>query len=301
MSLVLVSLLIFSGSTVNTELTPAVQTYWNLLEKGDKIGALEYVVLRGRNAFIRRREPPFRSWKLIKIEPRSQQEALVTVEIDQLLVLAGTYYPMPVKESWVREEGRWRVRVVQPTPDMLKNLYTGQSETPEEPGVPHLEVLPNRVKIHFLDRSQKGLIQIQNNLHGPVWVSRIEFDQTRFELLETGESIGPGQKLKVIFRYIGKESQKQLKSEVRLFLKRGLRDSIGKDKEELFAIPVLYNYVSPGARGLLGLTQEKLLQLERGEHPAPVLSMPAKSGSSPDIPGVSTDKTKLPKAKTPTD
>ena len=281
MSWVPLFLILFSGPAMSPELESTIRTYWDLLLKGDKAGALQYVVEPGRNAFISRRIMPIRSWALERIEPRSPEEAVVTVKLDQLLP-SGIYYPRPFSEIWVRQEDGWRVRVRAPSADQLKKILSGAAAAKlhnPKPGV--LDLLPKQVKIHFLDRSQRGAVRIRNGLAETVHLTRCDYDKTRFELLETGESIASGQELRLVFRYLGNETKKPLRSEVRLILKRGDGDEA---KEKLFTLPVLYNYVSPGAIGLLGLTQEKLDRLKRGEAVKPVLPTPA--APPPNIPGL---------------
>ena len=276
------SLILFAASTVDPELENSVRTYWNLLQKGDKVGALRYVVDEGQNLFLNRRTNPFRSWTLDRIEPRSPDEALVTVKVEQLILPAGVYYPMPVGEVWVRQQNGWRLRIRPPTQEQLKRIFSGgatrKSRAPK-PGT--LEVLPKRVRIHFLDQTQRGMVFVRNGLPEAVHIARVDYDRTRFELLETGESVASGQELRLVFRYIGNETEKPLKSQIRLFVKHGEGDEA---KEEVREVPILYNYVSPGARGLLGLTQEKLDRLKRGESIKPVLPSPA--APPPDIPGL---------------
>ena len=273
---------LFSSPGVDPELEKAVQTYWDLLQKGDKAGALRYVAPEGQNLFLNRRTNPFRSWELDRIEPRSPDEALVTVKVQQMLLPAGVYYPVPLREVWVRQQDGWRIRIRPPSPEQIKRaLAGGAPPRPRGPKPGTLKVLPKQVKIHFLDRTQRGTVRIRNGLSETVHVSRFDYDKTRFELLESGDSVAAGQELRLVFRYTGNESEKPLKSEFRLILKR--RD--GDDsKEELFTVPVLYNYVSPGAKALLGLNQKKLDQLRRGETVKPVLPSPASPPPLPSLP-----------------
>lgn len=276
------SLILFAVSVADPELENAVRTYWNLLQRGDKAGALRFVVVEGQNLFINRRTNPFRSWTLERIEPRSPDEALVTVKVEQLVLPAGVYYPMSVGEVWIRQQDGWRVRIRAPTPQQINRIFSGGAKKKSwvpTPGV--LEVLPRRVVIHFLDRSQRGSIWIRNGLPETVRLIRCDYDKTRFELLETGDSVATGKDLRLIFRYIGNETKKPLKSHFRIVLKHGEGD---ESKEKLFAVPIIYNYVSSGARSLLGLTKEKLDRLKRGEPVKPVLSRPAEP--PPDIPGL---------------
>ena len=270
---------IFSGPAVDPELEKAVRTFWDLLQKGDKVGALRYVTPEGQNPFLNRRTDPFRSWELDRIELRSPDEALVTVKLEQLLLLAGVYYPVPTREVWVRQPDGWQNRIRPLDMEKLKRAFVGGAAPKKRgPKAGVLEVVPKQVRIHFLDRAQQGAVRVRNGLSETVHLSRIDYDKTRFELLESGGSVAPGQDLRLAFRYIGKENEKSLRSEVRLILKRE-----DESKERLVAVPILYNYVSRGARGLLGLTGEKLKNLKRGETIKPVVPS---SASPPPVPGL---------------
>ena len=273
---------LFSSPAVDPELEKSVRTFWDLLQKGDKVGALRYVGPESQNLFLNRHTNTFRSWELDRIELRSPDEALVTVKVEQMLLPSGrNYYPVPKREVWVRHPEGWRIRIRPGNPEQLKRAFVGgpaPRRRGPEPGT--LKVVPRLVKIHFLDRKQRGAVRIRNGLSETVQISRIDYDKTRFELLESADSVAPGQDLRLSFRYIGKESKKGLRNELRLILKPGGDE---ESKEKLFTVPVLYNYVSPGARSLLGLGGKKLDQLKRGEPVKPVVDSPV---SPPPLPGL---------------
>ena len=270
---------LFSTAAADPELEKAVRTFWDLLQQGDKVGALRYVEPEGRNPFLNRRTDPFRSWDLDRIELRSPDEALVTVKVERMLLPSGTYYPVPMREVWVRQPDGWRIRIRPPDPEQFRRAFVGgPAPKPSGPKPGALEVVPKQLRIHFLDRTQRGTVRVRNGLSETVQVSRLDYDKTRFELLESADSVAAGQDLRLVFRYIGNETGKPLRSEVRLLLKRG-----DESRERLFTVPVLYNFVSRGAKGLLGLTGKKLDQLRRGETVKPVVSSPV---SDPPLPGL---------------
>lgn len=270
---------LFSSPAVDPELEKSVRTFWDLLQKGDKVGALRFVGPESQNPFLNRPTNTFRSWELDRIELRPPDEALVTVKLEQMLLPSGGYYPVPTREVWIRQPDGWRIRIRPRNPEQFKRAFIGD-RAPKlrgpKPGA--LEVVPRQVKIHFLDRKQRGAVQIRNGLSETVQISRIDYDKTRFELLESAGSVAAGQDLRLSFRYIGKESKKGLRNEIRLILKRE-----DESKARLVTVPILYNYVSPGAKGLLGLTGRKLDQLKRGETVKPVVASPV---SPPPLPGL---------------
>ena len=272
---------LFSSPAVDPELEKSVRTFWDLLQKGDKVGALQYVGPESQNPFLNRPTNTFRSWELDRIELRTPDEALVTVKVEQMMLPSGGYYPVPTREVWIRQPDGWRIRIRPRNPEQFRRAFIGdRAPKLRRPKPGTLEVVPRQVKIHFLDRKQRGAVRIRNGLSETVHISRIDYDKTRFELLESADSVAAGQDLRLSFRYIGKESKKGLRNEIRLLLKRGGDEDA---KEKLFTIPVLYNFVSPGARGLLGLTGKKLDQLKRGETVKPVVSSPV---SPPPLPGL---------------
>ena len=272
---------LFSSPAVDPELEKAVRTFWDLLQQGDKVGALQYVIQEGQNPFLNRRTDPFRSWELERIEFRSSDEALVTVKVEQMLLPAGAYYPVPKREVWVRQPDGWRIRIRPPDPEELRRAFTGRTAPkPSGPEPGTLAVRPGQIKIHFLDRKQQGAVRIRNGLAETVHITRFDYDRTRFELLESADSVAAGQDLRLVFRYIGNETKKGLRNEIRLLMKRGGDEDA---KEKLFTIPVIYNYVSAGAKNLLGLTPEKLKRLKRGETVKPVIPG---SPSAPPLPGL---------------
>ena len=259
------------------ELEKDVTAYWNALMRRDKNAALEWVLSESRNNFILRREPLFRSWRLVEIKPASENEAKVTVSLEQMVEGAPGFYHTKVGENWVFDGQVWKVRVKRITAEEFKKVYqgSGQKSPPQLP--PILQVLPQLLKIHFLTPSQRGVMVVRNGLEVPARVVRVEYDQEKFELLEKPAVVQAGGQGKIIIKHIGEEVEKELKSQVTLVLEQGAQ-------EQVFSIPVLYNHLSPGARGLLGLTEEKAQKLRRGDKVAPVIQIPqTRSGEKPRV------------------
>ncbi len=253
------------------ELEKRIYSYWDFLLALDKHATLQYVESESRNRFIQRREPYFRSWEPIAIEKRSETEVLVTVRIDRLMEAARTYYKTPVKEVWVLGEEGWQVRVPEVSSKDLAKLYSSKKEEkPAKKLTGELKVLPKPLKINFFNRANLGSIFVFNGLSAPVRVTRIEFDEGKFKLEEKVDEVASGERGKITIRYLGDEEDKDLRSEIRVFVER----TSGEAGEELFAVPVLYNYLSPAARALFGLTAAKAKKLKRGDILRPAVQAP---------------------------
>ncbi len=84
------------------------------------------------------------------------------------------------------------------------------------------------------------------------------------------DEVASGERGKITIRYVGDEEDKDLTSELRVFLER----TSEKAGEEVFAVPVLYNYLSPASRALFGLTAAKAKKLKRGDTLRPAVQAP---------------------------
>lgn len=273
MNWVLLLLLLFLSIPEKAQLEKAVAAYWNYLAKQQKNEALELVFAESRNEFILRREPVFRSWKLVSIEPQPEQSglpsAVVTVSIERMMEGSpGRFYDYPVQELWVFDGQSWKVKVKRLSGEAFQRIY-GSAKVREQPLPATLQVLPTLLKIHFLSNTQRGSIVIRNGLETSAQVLSFDYDHEKFELVEKPTEVKPGETAKITLRYSGDEIGKDLQSEVKLLLGQG-------GEEKAFAIPVVYNYLSSGARGLFGLTEEQARKLKRGDKLTPAIQLPPK-------------------------
>jgi hypothetical protein len=249
------------------DIEKSVVAYWEHLSRRDKISALEYVHPDSRNAFVNRKDAPFRSWRLEKIEPAGEGEAVVTVSIERLVPESMTYASMRFRETWVSDGQSWKVKLDVPSgPPLAAALEASRkSQAPIEPGV--LKVLPASITIPFLAQNQEGSVIIRNGLPDRVEVLRLEYDDERFEADNVPDSVAPESTARVKIRYKGGEISKNLKSELVLLLGYAGR-------EQTYTIPVTYNHLSSAARLLLGLTPEQAEELRRGDKVRPALKAP---------------------------
>ena len=241
--------------------------------------------------------PTFDPWDPIAINKRSETEALVTVRIDRMMGASQSYYKLPVKEIWVLGDEGWHVRLPKPTSEALARLYSGKREDKTEKKLTgELRVLPQPVKIHFLNKLHRGSAFVLNGLSVPVQVTRVEYDEEKFILEKKVDEVASGEKGKITIRYLGDEEDKDLNSELRVFVKRGSEGA----EEEVFTVPVLYNYLSPAARALFGLNEARAKKLKRGDALRPAVQSPEKlKDPSQVLPPVPPPPTKKPAAETP--
>jgi hypothetical protein len=248
--MLLLSLMIQVPAGTDGELLAAVESYWNHLQQRQRVPALEFVSAGSKEHFMTRQEPSFRSWQVVELTSESETRYRVTVSVERLFDFG--YYPWSVTDTWLREEGSWKVEV--PDPVAARKKIWQASDAPIKDG--RLSVLPERLKIHFLNRSQQNAFVVRNGLEETVRIERFDFDRERFIWVEPFEEIPAGEIRKVVLRYVGDEVGKNLPSSAVLVLKQSAN-------ELEHSATVVYNYVSPGARALLGLTESDLEHLER--------------------------------------
>jgi len=126
-----------------------VSAYWELLAKGKKDQALEYVQPRSRDNFLARQTPDFSNPHVTDLElSQSPAEVWVTVKVRRLLPLIPAPFDWPVKEKWVLEGGKWLVAITKSS-----TPFTAVTET--KPGSPALSP----------EEAQKELQSIGEALH----------------------------------------------------------------------------------------------------------------------------------------
>lgn len=257
------------------DLEEAVQCYWDYLLQRQKSRALEFVLPESRDHFLSRREPFFRSWRLLQLEAKSNRDYVVTTSVERLML--GSYYNWKVREHWFLRDGRWRVQINDSVAERRRHW---QRSTPIRPRQGVLDVLPASLRIHFLSRRPEAALIIRNGLDEEVEVVEVNYDATSFDLVRRPRVVASGRSGKITLRYQGRETKKNLTGRVDLLLRWG-------SKEKSFSIPVQYNYLSPGARALLGLTREEADRLAPADRLTPRMTPPGEEetksppGSSP--------------------
>lgn len=261
------------------QLRESVEKYWQAMEERDKYSALEYVLPESRNAFIQRRDFIFREWQLQEIRPvTGQAKARVHVSVERLMEQSGTFYRTPVRQTWVYRDGRWYLSVPQVGSKRVHELLYGLNREQSRVVEGEIRVLPDIVKMSFLNPVQRGAIVIQNGLEQPLRLINLEVDNRQIEVEELPEQVAAKSETKVYLRYLGEEEEKDLRSQVRLVLE----DGEGKQHEH--SVQILYNHISETTKAFFGLTDEQARQLKKGEKLTPRLRTPPGAGQAP--PGI---------------
>lgn len=264
MSLFWIFLTLAVGHPGEMELQDAVARYWTAVVQGDKMAALEWVAEDSRKAFLSRRDLPVRSWLLSGVEWISQEEAKVSIEVEIFGGAGPGLIPTKVVQRWLREEGRWRVEIPRPEPEVQRRLFSGSQDSLLPP---RLEILPQTVKIHFLNEAQVGTLVIRNGLPEAASVKAVKLDPERFEIVQKPETVEAGKTEPLVFRYIGQEQDKELSSRGEIVVEQG-------GKTTVFVFEILYNHLSAATRNFFGLTEEKARRLRRGDRLTPAVELP---------------------------
>lgn len=241
----------------------AVAMYWDSLAARNRVAAMELVVPEAREAFLQRLNRPFRSWALLDVVPAGPDGFTVIVKAEKV-ALGNGFHDLTIADKWVLRRDGWKVQP--PDFSQARRLWSGAKKV--KPGA--VRVLPSTAVIHFVGSTRQTLIAVENGLDHAVGVERVEYDSTRFELVDLPPAVAPGARIRFALRYTGRETAKNLASEVTLFIKHG-------SQTEPFKIPVRYNVISPATRALFGLTPQEAERLENSEGLTPVFQFPDKS------------------------
>lgn len=224
------------------DLEKAVADYWELLQKGDKAGALRFVHPDDLNHFIRRTEGSFSDWKVKTITHPSPDSATVTVNIQRLLM--NSRVPQEITETWVRTADGWKVRVPQPLP-IVERVRARARELAQQRLPETLEVFPAQLRFYALSPRQPAAITIRNGLHEEVRVEALEFDKDRLQILSPLESVAPRSSGRILLSLHHPPAEPNQTSQVQLTLTVG-------GETRTFQIPVVMNYVDDITRWVAG-------------------------------------------------
>lgn len=274
MMLICVLLLTVAPLGSSDSLEQRASEFWRLLAAGDKYAALEYVHPESRNAFIRRQDPLRRNPKILRTELLSEREALVEVQFDRYMESLGRFHELTVKQRWKLEGGKWSVLIAEASPELYKQIFASQKSTPPPAGT--LSIVPSRLRLSFFDQPQIGRLAIRNGLAIPVSLKTIELNHDLFEVVERPvDRIAPGENGVITLEYIGQAIGKNKPSKLKLIVAAAQR-------EQVFEIDFLYNYLDESTLHFLGLTREEAERLKPGQAVKPNLSLPEKIKNRPN-------------------
>lgn len=110
-------------------LVARASAYWELLVKGEKNRAMEYVQGPSKKNYLARQTPDFSDPRITDLELSSDPAVVwLTVKVRRVLPLIPTPLDWPVKERWVFEKGKWLVTIAEPSKplDAYKATRTGR-------------------------------------------------------------------------------------------------------------------------------------------------------------------------------
>ena len=111
-------------------LVTRASAYWELLAKGQKDRALEYVQPPSREAYLARQTPAFSDPRVIGLElSAAPAEVWVTVKVKRVLPLIPGPVDWPVKEKWAFDGGKWLV-VIAKLPSTFAPATSSQPRIP---------------------------------------------------------------------------------------------------------------------------------------------------------------------------
>ena len=257
-------ILLLAGAPVQSpdELRDTVSAFWTHLAAADKASALKYVQEDCQNAFIMRRDPVIRSWSIVSVDHKEDGTAYVTVAVEGLFPGGPGILTVNQTQHWVASGNSWKLQVKPPTLAAAAKVAT--RKPPELIG---FRVSPKQLRFHFLDSAQTAVVNVENGESSEAELLEVRYDVQRFEITKWPQKVDAGKIGRVVVRYKGTEEAKDLTSQISVRVRHG-------GKEEVFDIPVVYNYISEGARALFGLTPERARALRRGEKLTPVLRAP---------------------------
>jgi hypothetical protein len=224
------------------DLETAVTEYWELLQKGDKAGALRHVHPDDLNHFIRRTEGSFSDWKVKAIAHPSPDSAVVTVSVQRLLM--NSRVPQEITETWVQTADGWKVRVPRPLP-IVERVRARARELAQQRLPETLEIFPAQLRFYALSPRQPAAITIRNGLHEEVQVEALQFDKDRLQILSPLESVAPRSSGRILLGLHHPPAEPNQTSQVQLTLKVA-------GETRTFQIPVVMNYVDDITRWVAG-------------------------------------------------
>lgn len=102
-------------------------TYWSLLERGNKTQAIEYVAPSSRGSFIERRLPAFSAPHLVRVELSGKPEDVRVVVALKRFVAGMGDVDWQVSERWIFSRGSWFVLPSDASTSPLPTEIAGRS------------------------------------------------------------------------------------------------------------------------------------------------------------------------------
>ena len=131
------------------DLVTRASAYWELLAKGQRSKAVEYVQPLTREVFLDRQTPAFSEPRVARLDlSETPDEVWVTVKVKRILPLIPTPVDWPVKEKWVHEGGKWVV-VITKSDEKFARVNEAQPRAPATNPDQEKKLESIREKLHF--------------------------------------------------------------------------------------------------------------------------------------------------------
>jgi hypothetical protein len=161
-----------------------------------------------------------------------------------------------IVQIWFYDGTDWWVQIPELPAGGVSELLYGTGEGRKTLSR-ELDMVPNVLKMHFLNPVQRGNFYLRNGLEVSVELLRIQIDENRFRVTRSPGMVGPGETAQLTLEYTGEEIEKDLRSEAVLVV-----DCAGQ--ERIFRREIVYNHLSPEIKAFFGLTEETARGLGRG-------------------------------------
>ena len=253
-----------------------VAGFWEALVARDRVRAQEFTTPDSRNDFLLRPERLYRSWEILSVDHRSDEEARVRMAYEGFYEDVRQFKPLTEWQLWRKIDGHWFLQVdakEKILQAVQKKLYRGDRWSVEADGQVRIG---EQIKIPFFNQAQLGTLTIRNGTREPIRIVDVKLDGALFRISESPGEIPAQQKRHLEIVHLGPDELKNQKSSLTLVIEQ-------EGQEQEYRSEVLYNYISPGLRGLLGLTEEQAATLTRTDKVSPNLKIEIPPDQAPEV------------------
>ncbi len=275
-SCALIALTLLSCSGPAAPLEDRVAGFWEALVARDRVRAQEFTTPDSRNDFLLRPERLYRSWEILSVDHRSDEEARVRMAYEGFYEDVRQFKPLTEWQLWRKIDGYWFLQVdakEKILQAVQKKLYRGDRWSVEADGQVRIG---EQIKIPFFNQAQLGTLTICNGTREPIRIVDVKLDGALFRISESPGEIPAQQKRHLEIVHLGPDELKNQKSSLTLVIEQ-------EGQEQEYRSEVLYNYISPGLRGLLGLTEEQAATLTRTDKVSPNLKIEIPPDQAPEV------------------
>ncbi len=266
--------------------------YGAALIERDRVRAQEFVAAACRNSFLRQKERIYRSWEIQNIQEESEEEAVVRVAYEGYFEDLRRFMPQQESQLWRKTDGEWFLHVDPPEErirTVLKGVYSAGEEKRWGTEQNGQVTVNSQIRIPFFNKAQLGTLTIRNGSGEPVRVAEVALEEGLFKITENPAEIPSGQKRHLKIVYLGTDELKNQKSPMTVVIEQ--QGKLGE-----YPVEILYNYLSPGLRGMLGLKADEIDSLKRTDRVNPAISVevPAKQAAEVQEARDNLDRTRQP-------